>query len=261
MSGREGNPLPFVLGVPRGVRLEFANASGDRSIYVANTSSLVDRKHVSLEFILSKGYPAAAVIETHLNEAQQASVCAYGASRGYVIEHTSVELTPNGHPSGGIAFAKRANLVARAPERLAYVEGLALCPRILTRQVHIAGQPPVLLVIVYLYCSCGLEGPNASILQILSALLLAWKGPALILGDWQNTPEQLEASGWATAAGVTIVAPTNTEATCSAGRGRTLDFGVANQSCVGLIGSISAEHAVPWAPHAGLTVVFRDPLD
>ena len=226
VAGRESDPLPSVPGSPLGVRREFANASGNRSTHVANSPSLVDHKHVFLEFILSKGYPVAAVIETLLNEAQQASGCAYGASRGYVTEHASVELTFNGHPSGGIAFAERANLVARAPERLAYV-----------------------------------EGPNASILQILSALLLAWEEPALILGDWQDTPKQLGASGWYNAAGVTMVVSTGTGDTCSAGRGRALDFGAANKSCVGLIGSISAEHAVPWATHAGLDVVFRDPLD
>ena len=63
---------------------------------MANTSSLVDRRHVSLDFILDKGYTIAAMIETHLSLQSQGAVSAIAAGRGYAVEHGVLECTDAG---------------------------------------------------------------------------------------------------------------------------------------------------------------------
>ena len=61
----------------------------------------------------------------------------------------------------------------------------------------------------YLWCSIGLKhGKNQDYLQAVAGVLRTLRGPWIFAADFQNTPEELEATGWLKLVGGKIVAPT-----------------------------------------------------
>jgi len=60
----------------------------------------------------------------------------------------------------------------------------------------------------YLWCSVGLKHTsNQDYLQAVAGVLKTLRGPWIFAADFQNTPEELEASGWLKLVGGKIVAP------------------------------------------------------
>ena len=61
----------------------------------------------------------------------------------------------------------------------------------------------------YLWCSIGLKhAKNQDYLQAVAGVLRTLRGPWIFAADFQNTPEELEATGWLKLVGGKIVAPT-----------------------------------------------------
>ena len=85
------------------------------------------------------------------------------------------------------------------------------------------------------------------------------KIPYVIAADWNATPEQLQEEDWGEWLGFirgSIVAPA-VPMTCTAGKGRVLDYVVCSPVLRTLI-SIELDFETPWTPHIGLQIEVRE---
>ena len=117
----------------------------------------------------------------------------------------------------------------------------------------------ILLVLLYLHTSVGLNDTNASILHTVFSMVANFPGQALIGGDFQMTPQELCGCPWINFLGLKFLVPNNVQATCSVGEGRMIDFFVATPQFAPFV-SIWADTAVDWVPHVGLRLSFSSRL-
>ena len=111
----------------------------------------------------------------------------------------------------------------------------------------------LVLVVLYLVAGIGFTGENVSRLLQVSGTVAGLKGPWLILADWNMTAEELSEVGFLGKLGAVPILPEDTVVTCSTGRGRVIDFGVAPCWFADLV-KIKPDLDAPWAPHIGLEV-------
>ena len=77
----------------------------------------------------------------------------------------------------------------------------------------------ILVGVPYLYDGVGARGANLDLLQLIAAVMKALKAPWVLAGDFNMTPDELQASGWPKLACATIVSPKG-----RVGTTRTIDF-------------------------------------
>ncbi|CAK0802273.1 unnamed protein product, partial [Prorocentrum cordatum] len=99
-------------------------------------------------------------------------------------------------------------------------------------QLRAQGQS-LLIVGVYMTSSVGPKA-NAPKLANVGTLVSTVQGPWLAIGDWNMTPKELAGTGWLSLVTGSVIAPFNTDYTCTLGSGRMLDYMVVSQ------------HAMPW---------------
>ena len=73
------------------------------------------------------------------------------------------------------------------------------------------------MLAAYLRCSVGLNSDNVNLLEAIGDAIRRFKGPALVGADFNNTPEDVAASGVARAMGVKVAAPWAPRGTCASG--------------------------------------------
>ena len=103
----------------------------------------------------------------------------------------------------------------------------------------------ILFVTVYLLTSQELSEFNLSVLHQVFLLIAHFSGPAVISGDWQMPPSVLAANPWISKLNLQIVAPTDTEFTCSVGPKRMLDYFIASREIAEHM-SLCSDFLVPW---------------
>ena len=93
----------------------------------------------------------------------------------------------------------------------------------------------------------GLDGPNADMLDALAVLVRSAGKPWVIAADWQNTPDELAATGWVEAVAGAIAAcglPT-----CyGAGQPREFDLFVIDKSLQPLVRGVGVDLTAPFRP-------------
>ena len=105
--------------------------------------------------------------------------------------------------SGGCAIMVRDHLgLAPGPEvpascRHRWCSGLLSVP----------GFGEVLLGVPYLISGEGVGEGNLNLLQHVGSAVAGWRVPLLLLGDWQNSPEAIDATGFSERLGCQVVAP------------------------------------------------------
>ena len=116
----------------------------------------------------------------------------------------------------------------------------------------------MIVMSTYLWHSEGMTVRNRAILEQAGLQAKKFKGPWLLAGDMNMTPEQFEAgaSDWLRKVGGVIVRPTG--ATCrSSSGGRTIDFCVMDARMLGAVASITLDQVFPSSPHYPVRLRIR----
>ena len=164
-----------------------------------------------------------------------------------------------GGTSGGVCILARSHLavypvrgapcVCSGPYRIGF--GMHWC----AAQVSLR-KGTLLLVTVYMTDGIGMAGVNlARWREIVDFLFVMPRWPVAILGDWNMTPRELEASG-----ALASMAPSRSlhvwcapvASTCTMGSGRHIDYGVVDSQAARILGDLSALPVVPWKVHSAL---------
>ena len=98
---------------------------------------------------------------------------------------------------------------------------------------------------VYLWHSEGLTARNLDLLQTLAQVISRLRGPWLLAGDFNITPQELAASGWLQLVRGCFCAPQ--APTCGK---KMYDFFVTSSSLAGLIAGVSVVHNGRFHPHS-----------
>jgi hypothetical protein len=77
---------------------------------------------------------------------------------------------------------------------------------------------------VYFKDGIGLAGETLERRMQLASTARTLKGPWIMVGDWNMTPQQLAEGGVVDQTGGSVITPKDTIFTCSSGMGRMLDF-------------------------------------
>ena len=116
---------------------------------------------------------------------------------------------------------------------------------------------------VYMFVNRGLrygtspcENPNWTLLLELLVALRRTRGPWIIGGDWNMSPEELMASGWLEKAGGAVVA--SQEATCDAAdEGTRIDFFVVAKELLPYVEAVSVVYGAPIKTHRPVQLRLR----
>ena len=118
----------------------------------------------------------------------------------------------------------------------------------------------LLLVEAYFVTRLPLTHPrNQAIMRQISCLVGLLCLPVVLAADWQNTPQQVEDSGWLQTLRMEMVVPIG-EGTCTQA-GRMIDFFAVSSSIRSLVVASWIEQRVPWRPHfAAMLEMVAKPL-
>ena len=114
------------------------------------------------------------------------------------------------------------------------------------------GPTDFLLIIGYLQPSIGIAKTNMQILESWALWLIMFKGPWMIVADFNVSPTELAASAWFRFIGGNIVVPEDTNITCTSGKGRIIDFLLVSDQPMPYVCNVKS-HVAPWKPHLGIS--------
>ena len=114
------------------------------------------------------------------------------------------------------------------------------------RSVRIAGRD-ILLVVLYLPPGEQYAQVRRDTMQDLALLIKSSRGCWAIVGDWNQSPEALAATGFATFLQGTILTA-GSRATCRQGKGSVIDYAVVNHGLAGAV-AVELDEDTPWSPH------------
>ncbi|CAK0823814.1 unnamed protein product, partial [Prorocentrum cordatum] len=113
----------------------------------------------------------------------------------------------------------------------------------------------IAVITAYLTASIGFTGENIRkmkhFLQLARSL---GNTPWIICGDFNNAPQELEATPWLRLLGAAIVVPQHVSHTCGSGSGRMIDYALAPPVFRPLLKAVRAQHDVPWSSHIGIVI-------
>ncbi len=66
--------------------------------------------------------------------------------------------------------------------------------------------------------------------------------PTVVAADWQAEPGEVAGTGWPELVGLELVVPISTAATCSAGKGRLIDFLAVSKELTAAVKGCQAMH-------------------
>ena len=198
---------------------------------------------------------AVLVQETKLFKDSLDAARDWARARGWKSVWSAALVGPNGGPSAGVAVLVREGLGLRDP--FPVVPGRALAA-----VVDLPGDVALHLVAVYGVSAdpTGLEN-----LALLSAVgewfqnCAACNHTAIAGGDWNLTPITLNLCGWATRAGVQLVAPSTQIGTCKIKkrRARVLDwFAVAGRAAA-MVEAVDVQLDAAMSPHRPVRLTCR----
>ena len=114
-----------------------------------------------------------------------------------------------------------------------------------------ATEATILVIGIYLHHSETLQSTtNATIISRVLALLEATRHPYVIIGDWQNHPDAIAGTVLPAKFHFGILAPDH-----SVLSGNVLDYGLLHDQLASTT-ALTTDWAVPWRPHALLTLTF-----
>ena len=89
-------------------------------------------------------------------------------------------------------------------------------------------------------------------------LIVADSLPYVIMGDWNNPPEELVKTGWLDTIDGYAIAPHNTTCcTSMAKNGTIIDYAVVSSSLTSMVDCIYADEDDPFQPHRSVIMKFH----
>ena len=158
--------------------------------------------------------------------------------------------------SAGVAIMAKSHLYTRPPDPdfLQFVFGAEnpTTARWTATSIRLRSMT-INVVTVYLFTAEGLSLRNLAILEQILLYIQFCKGPSVVVGDWQVTPQELQTTRWMERAQLVVANPAGVTATCATGFGgaRLLDYFLVSPVLMPLLLS-EAVYSVPWKPHIGL---------
>ena len=181
---------------------------------------------------------------------------------GFYSYWTEAQPTDAGGLSGGTMVATKSWIpsshIAAAPGEHAHDQYAAPFDDVTPVVVRLAGFSFV-LISLYLTPGIFLKGRNARKLACIAAWVDLYSLPWIVIGDWNIPPGMLSADPWLQKVDGSVILPSNTLTTCSAGHGAMLDYAVVSRAMRPWMHSIWAEY-MPWKPHMGIFFKIDTPL-
>ena len=161
---------------------------------------------------------------------------------------------PKGGPSAGVAVCVRSHVGMRC-STVEAVKGDGIGSRVNLKWIGAAMPGGFHCGSLYLHDGIGLDHElNLKVLQGIAARVNLLQGPLVLSADWNGTPEELVATGFLKLIGGHIIRPVGK--TCSAGKGRILDYFVVSSSMLPYVrGAFNVEDAGA-SPHSPVRLIF-----
>jgi hypothetical protein len=196
------------------------------------------------------------LVETHLREDSQRAVSRQLRKQGWSVFAEEAFLTGKSEKgnSAGLMVLVARHLRASGPDAdlrdAALIGSTQVDCRWMAVQVRLRGVN-LLLIEAYFFTGLGCAGPNLALLEALQTVIKLYQGPVLVAADWQFTPSELQASGWLSKVGMTLLHQIGPAHTCAAahGGGRCIDYFVLSSWAVPLVTRVEVDPRVPWSPH------------
>ena len=187
------------------------------------------------------------LIETHLDRQKHHSMCQYFEVRGrHAFGYPAHSNATNDGNHGGIL------VIYDAAHGLTQLEAFEIEGCGYQAFLWEAKARTILVVAVYFKTNETIQGTtNAQILARILALLEATTRQFVLVGDWNNHPEQIQGTVLGSKFHWQILAP---DATLL--NGNTVDYAIIQQTLAACT-SMTTEWAVPWRPHCLLTYAFE----
>ena len=245
-EGRSGRPaensrdMSGMVHDPTPARLE---------VIQMNVTAMSDRV---LKYIISKATQDVICIQEHRMHQGRFDTVVKKLSRYYkvVVTHAPIKHTK---PQGGVMVLTRKGIATVAYKGLLEPSDSGFwCYEI----VRCKGYD---LAIVSVYMLPDDEERNTQTRLELTRFLSGYRGPYLLLGDWNKEPDELHSSGWEVPGQSQFATPGPGRITCRSGHGSQLDYGIVSHSVMhGLVTMV--DHSVPIRPHFAVVHKVRADL-
>ena len=205
-----------------------------------------------------KAFDVVGVVETHVPKEMALHAHQKASKLGFSSFWSEALPTGRGGTSGGVATFVRSDLpsthmadvscASGAPYELPFHDFAPVWVRLSSISIVFAA--------VYLDSSLGLAGANLSKLANIASWIHGHRGLWCLAGDWNMPPQMIADSAWISFVGGHVLIP-EAPLTCSAGKGRLLDYLVVSKDLKPWLSAVRTM-VPPWAPHLGLQFEVRD---
>ena len=226
----------------------------------------------AVEFLKAKKPDIFIFQETHKASDESHDLLASCKGQGYKAVLTPARKSDKSEKAGGVIMGTQEATIpcSRSLRHLAKYEDQAVGQRrsqgfakgpidfhdMVVQQICSASGTSLTVVGIYLDASIGLVGQNLVKLHTLAKLLSMVRGPWIVIGDWNATPQELAQIGWLQINGGKILTASNRSYTCTLGQGRMIDYAVISGSAEYLIKEVKADDTGPWKAHYGISVII-----
>ena len=211
------------------------------------------------KFLAETKYDVIMLVEHRLSMNQLQDKAVMVAKLGYRMAATCAGKAKTENSGGAMVLCKKhlaAWPTARAP--LLYDGGAkpthAHGHDWMSLQLHLQGTV-FHLYVVYMTNSLGPKGVNVTKLTQISNSMDHCRGPCVLIGDWNMEVEEVMTTGLFTQSSVKEFQPLvpHTPLTCTTGKGRVIDFALANYRARTLMTDVVVDTESPWKTHKALT--------
>ena len=190
-----------------------------------------------------------------LQELRQSAQQCEQAERNAARSHWSLSAEPAadtaaGSTSAGVGVAVRSFFGLSLPRQAMDYE--LLRTRVLVRWMGAVCRGGLHLVSVYLWTAEGLSQRNLDLLQCLAGVLAGLRGPWIVAGDFNVTPDVLQSSGWPSLVCGVVHAPCT--ATCN---GKVYDYFVASASLSSAVAKVRVVGDGATKPHSAVRLLLK----
>ena len=186
----------------------------------------------------------AMLVETKKRAADTDGASSQASQLGWRASLSPAHATSLTGTSGGTAIASRKGL-GHIPCHKQFKDGFN--QRLGAAWIGAVQKGGVHFVTVYLKDGEGIGETNQAILTELAAYLGTIRGPWIVAGDWNVTPQQLQAASWDKIVKGAIKHPK--EATCN---GKVYDFFVVSRSIEASVAAVSRLDNGGFSPHSAV---------
>ena len=165
------------------------------------------------------------------------------------IKITPACVTEKGYASAGVAVACRAQFGMVHPQAQGWEYDTT---RMQHAHVGAVCRGGIHCVAVYLYNSEGLSERNRGVLLDLARLIRGLRGPWVVMGDWNLSPEVLQASGWVEEVCGKVLCPSMP--TC---KNSTIDYFVVDRRLVHAVVYVKRLEGFGITPHYPVRLAIR----